>query len=148
MDVVGGGNALPRFIDPLKTAGIRVSLFVDSDLAQIDAAKRIGADIVELHAGAFADLYHEGERAEADASLERLREAAKLACSHGLEVHAGHGLTFETAVLVSQIEELVELNIGHFLIGEAIFGALHSTVQRMRAVMDNARAKISGAVSA
>jgi len=137
---VRGENHLRHFIQALKSAGIRVSLFVEADPIAIAAAARLGADIVELHTGAYCERALEDDAAGLARELERLRHAATAAANAGLEVHAGHGLTFNTVGAVARLPEIVELNIGHFLIGEAIFGGLTSAIQRMRALMDEARA--------
>jgi pyridoxine 5-phosphate synthase len=138
LDVTGGGKRLQRVVGELKDAGIRVSLFIEPDRATVEAAHSIGADIVELHTGAYCEraLEGSGERA---AELERLAAAARSAADAGLEVHAGHGLTFDTVAGVARLPQVVELNIGHFLIGEAIFDGLASAVKRMRVLMDAAR---------
>ena len=148
LDVVRARTELPEFIKPLKDKGIRISLFIDPDADQIEASAAAGADIVELHTGAWCEAVHEGEALKAQGELKRLGRSVEQAHALGLEVHAGHGLTFDTAGPVSAMPQVVELNIGHFLVGEAIFGGLHSTIQRMRALMDNARAEASGAASA
>jgi pyridoxine 5-phosphate synthase len=136
LDAVGGHNYLQHYVRQLAGAGIRVSLFIDPDLEQLDAARALGADIVELHAGSYCDAAPGPERA---AQFERIVIAAEQAARLGLECHAGHGLTFDTVGPVAAIATIVELNIGHFLIGEAIFGGLNSTIKRMRALMDKAR---------
>jgi pyridoxine 5-phosphate synthase len=122
-----------------------MSLFVEADPAQIAAAREVGAQVVELHTGAFCDAAREG-RAEAARHLEALRRAAAQAAGLGLEVHAGHGLDFETVGPVARIPQLVELNIGHFLIGEAIFIGLDAAIRRMRALMDQARSTAAESV--
>jgi len=132
-------NRLAQFIAPLREAGCRVSIFVAADEHEIEAAHRIGAAVVELHTGAYCDADNEGRSTERDAELERLRGCAAHARTRGLEVHAGHGLTFETVGPVAAYPEVVELNIGHFLIGEAIFSGLDSAIRRMRETMDRAR---------
>jgi len=139
LDVVAGGNRLAHVVGDLKAAGIRVSLFVEPDPAVIEAARRLDADIVELHTGAYCEKALEGDAAGLARELDRLARAAELAAAAGLEVHAGHGLTFNTVAGVARLPEVTELNIGHFLIGEAIFGGLPSAVRRMRALMDEAR---------
>ncbi|NND49078.1 MAG: pyridoxine 5'-phosphate synthase [Rhizobiales bacterium] len=144
LDVVGAGNSLPGFVSRLADAGIRVSLFIDPDAAQIDAAKRAGAAVVELHTGSYCEAASGTDRSAAAGELERLRSCAQHAASLGLEVHAGHGLSFETVAPVAEIGELVELNIGHFLVGEAIFSGLDSAIRRMRSMMDHARAEAHG----
>ncbi|MCG8559031.1 MAG: pyridoxine 5'-phosphate synthase [Hyphomicrobiales bacterium] len=148
LDVVAGHNLLTDYIAPIREAGIRVSLFIDPEPSQIEASAAVGADVVELHTGRYCEAAIHDERETVDVELRRLAEAATLSAAAGLEVHAGHGLTFDTVGPVAAMPEIVELNIGHFLIGEAIFGGLHSSVRRMRALMDTARAEISGSVSA
>jgi pyridoxine 5-phosphate synthase len=139
LDVAGGGDRLARVVADLKAAGIRVSLFIEPDAAAIAASEAIGADIVELHTGAYCERALEGDASGVARELDRLARGARLAAAAGLEVHAGHGLTFDTVAGVARLPEVVELNIGHFLIGEAIFGGLSSAVKRMRALMDDAR---------
>lgn len=140
LDVAGSEAALARFITPLREAGCRVSLFIGHEARQIDAAARTGAAVVELHTGAYCDLHHEGRLADRDIELAALTEAAGYAHSLGLEVHAGHGLTFDTVAPIAAIRELRELNIGHFLIAEAIFTGLDPAIRQMRRLMDAARA--------
>ena len=140
LDVVRGENHLRHFVEALKSAAIRVSLFIEPDRNAIAAAARLGADIVELHTGAYCERALEDDAAGLARELDRLRHAATAAANAGLEVHAGHGLTFNTVGAVARLPEIVELNIGHFLIGEAIFGGLTSAIQRMRVLMDEARA--------
>jgi pyridoxine 5-phosphate synthase len=144
LDVAGGFDKLKPFAARLGEAGIRLSLFIEPDPAQLDAAVRLGAPVVELHTGSYANL--EG-RARAE-ELDRLRAAAARCDELGLECHAGHGLTFDNVTPVAAIPQVVELNIGHFLVGEAIFGGLDSTIKRMRALMDQARAAAHGEQSA
>ena len=129
-------NRLAAFIAPLSAAGARISLFVGADERQLEAASRIGAPVVELHTGAYCDAETEADRA---AELARLREMAQVGADLGLEVHAGHGLTFDSVGPIAAIPEIAELNIGHFLIGEAIFAGLDTAIHRMRALMDRAR---------
>ncbi|OYD85201.1 pyridoxine 5'-phosphate synthase [Azospirillum brasilense] len=143
LDVAGQMENLKRYVGDLGAAGIRVSLFIDPEPAQLDAAKALGAPVVELHTGAYCDAPAGAERA---AELERIVRAAAHAEAIGLECHAGHGLSYETVGAVAAIPTIVELNIGHFLIGEAIFVGLGNTLQRMRAVMKDARLA-SGGVS-
>lgn len=131
LDVGGQEAYLHEYCGKLRAAGIRTSLFIDPESAQVEAAARVGADIVELHTGAYA----EGKKGE----LEKLRQAAEIASSLGLEVHAGHGLTLKNVGLIAAIPELVELNIGHFIVGEAVFLGLPEVLRRMRAAMDEAR---------
>ncbi|OYX44992.1 MAG: pyridoxine 5'-phosphate synthase [Rhodobacterales bacterium 32-67-9] len=140
LEVAREENRLAHFIAPLAEAGCRVSIFIAADAAQIEAAARIGAAVVELHTGAYCDLHAEGKFAERDAELQRLREMSAFAHSLGLEVHAGHGLTFDTVGPVAAFPEVRELNIGHFLIGEAIFVGLKPAIHEMRRLMNAARA--------
>ena len=139
LDVVQADNRLAHFIAPLREAGSRVSIFIAADKRQIDAAKRIGAQVIELHAGAYCDLHAEARLKESDAELDRLREMTAYAHSLGLEVHVGHGLTYETVKPVAAFPEVMELNIGHFLIGEAIFLGLKPAISEMRRLMNEAR---------
>ena len=140
LDVVGGHNAIAPMVRRFVEAGIRVSCFVDADLNQVAAAKSVGADIVELTTGFYCDAIRDGSDTAA-ALLERLKATAAEAHRLGLEVHAGHGIDFETVKAIAAIPEVTELNIGHFLIGEAIFTGLTPAIQRMRALMDEARAE-------
>jgi len=139
LEVAREENKLAHYIAPLRDAGCRVSIFIAADKAQIEAANRIGAQVIELHTGAYCDFHYEGRFAERDAELARLTEMATFAHSLGLEVHAGHGLTYETVQPIAAMPEVMELNIGHFLIGESIFRGLDSTIQEMRRLMDEAR---------
>lgn len=139
LDVASDQNRLADFIAPLRAAGCRVSMFIGHDPRQIEASARIGAAVVELHTGHYCDLHAEGRRAERDAELAALVEGARLAHSLGLEVHAGHGLTFDTVAPIAAIPEVRELNIGHFLIAEAIFTGLGPAITEMRRLMDAAR---------
>ena len=132
-------DRLSEQVDKLKAAGIRVSLFVDADTDDLSAAAQIGADIVELHTGRFCDLPAGAER---EAEYNRIVSAARFASTCGLEVHAGHGLSFETAGQITQIPEIVELNIGHFLMGAALFTGLSDAITQMRQIMDEGRAAI------
>jgi pyridoxine 5-phosphate synthase len=139
LDVAGDQARLTRYIAPLREAGIRVSMFIGHDRAQIEASAAIGAAVVELHTGHYSDLEAEGRAAEAAAELAALRRGAALAASLGLEVHAGHGLTYENVEPVAAIPEVMELNIGHFLVGEALFRGLGPAIEEMRRRMDAAR---------
>jgi len=139
LDVAGNEAALAAFIAPLREAGCRVSLFIGHERKQIEAAARIGAAVVELHTGAYCDFDTEGRPAERDAELAALCEAAVLADSLGLEVHAGHGLTFDTVGPIAAIPQVRELNIGHFLIAESVFVGLDEAIREMRRRMDAAR---------
>jgi pyridoxine 5-phosphate synthase len=140
LDVVRGHNAIAPVARRLAQAGIRVSCFIDPDLAQVAAAQAAGAQVVELHTGAYCQAVRE-RRPQAEALLAGLSEAAREAAALGLEVHAGHGIDYETVKPIAAIPQLTELNIGHFLIGEAIFIGLGPAIQRMRALMDEARAE-------
>ncbi|WBU64018.1 pyridoxine 5'-phosphate synthase [Paracoccus aerodenitrificans] len=139
LDVVGQEAMLARYIAPLREAGSRVSLFIGHEPAQIRAAARIGAAVVELHTGAYCDFDTEGRTAERDAELAALIEGAALADSLGLEVHAGHGLTFDTVAPIAAIPQVKELNIGHFLISEAIFLGFPDAITEMRRRIEEAR---------
>ena len=144
LEVAREENRLAHFIAPLRDAGCRVSIFIAADARQIEAAHRIGAEVIELHTGAYCDAHAEGHFAERDAELERLREMSAYAHSLGLEVHAGHGLNYETVQPVAAFPEVMELNIGHFIIGEAIFRGLAPAIHEMRRLMDAARAPAQG----
>ncbi|WP_313809257.1 pyridoxine 5'-phosphate synthase [Sphingobium sp.] len=135
LDAAGQIEALRPIVGALNEAGVRVSLFIEPDTAQIEAAIRLGAPVVELHTGRYAHLTGK-ERAE---ELRRLADAAALAAKNGIEPHAGHGLTFDNVGPIAAIPQIAELNIGHFLIGEAIFGGLESSIREMRRQMDLAR---------
>jgi pyridoxine 5-phosphate synthase len=139
LEVAREENRLAHFIAPLREAGCRVSIFIAADQRQIDAANRIGAQVIELHSGAYCDAHHEGRFEDRDRELKALREMSSYAHSLGLEVHVGHGLTYETVQPVAQFPEVMELNIGHFLIGEAIFLGLGPAMAEMRRLMDEAR---------
>ena len=139
LDVAGDDNRLAAFIAPLRDAGCRVSLFIGHEEAQIRAAARIGAEVVELHTGAYCDYHYEGEFAKRDAELSALREGAALAHALGLEVHAGHGLTYETVQPIAAMPDVRELNIGHFLMAESLFVGMKPAIAEMRRLMDEAR---------
>ncbi|MBD3785546.1 MAG: pyridoxine 5'-phosphate synthase [Sphingomonadales bacterium] len=139
LDVAADDNRLADYIAPLREAGARVSMFIGHDPRQIEASARIGAGVVELHTGHYCDLHYEGRFEERDIELEALRAGAAYAHSLGLEVHAGHGLTFETVTPIAAIPEVRELNIGHFLISEAVFLGLEPAITQMRHLMDAAR---------
>ena len=138
LDAAGQHNSLQPIVARLKDAGIRVSLFIAPDARQLEAAARLGAPVVELHTGPYA--HAEGDAEAMAAELARLAEAARIGAELGLEIHAGHGLTFDNVLPVAALPELAELNIGHFLIGEAVFTGLGPAIGRMRALMDQARA--------
>lgn len=139
LDVAREENHLAHYIAPLREAGCRVSIFIAADRNQIEAAARIGAQVIELHTGAYCDAHAEGDFAARDHELKRLREMSSFAHGLGLEVHAGHGLTYDTVKPVAAFPEVMELNIGHFLIGEAIFLGLTPAIVEMRRLMDEAR---------
>lgn len=138
LDAVKGYNYLVPYVRELVDAGIRVSLFVDPEKDQLDAAVSLGAPVVELHTGTYCEVE---EVAAREAELYRIQEAAAHAAAVGLECHAGHGLAFDTVAPIAAIPTIVELNIGHFLIGEAVFGGLEGAIKQMRALMDRARAE-------
>ncbi|WP_419737757.1 pyridoxine 5'-phosphate synthase [Ruegeria sp.] len=140
LEVAREENKLAHFIAPLRDVGCRVSIFIAADQRQIEAAHRIGAEVIELHTGAYCDAFAEGRMEDAERELESLRQMSTFAHSLGLEVHAGHGLTYETVKPVAAFPEVRELNIGHFLIGESIFLGLTPAIQEMRRLMDEARA--------
>ncbi|WP_170764010.1 pyridoxine 5'-phosphate synthase [Ruegeria lacuscaerulensis] len=140
LEVAREENKLAHYIAPLREAGCRVSIFIAADQRQIEAAHRIGAEVIELHTGAYCDAHAEGRMDEASSELESLREMSAFAHSLGLEVHAGHGLTYDTVKPVAAFPEVRELNIGHFLIGESIFLGLTPAIAEMRRLMDEARA--------
>jgi pyridoxine 5-phosphate synthase len=135
LDAAGQFDHLRPFVDRLRDAGIRVSLFIEPSERQVEAALRLGAPVVEFHTGRYAHV--EGD--ERSTELKRVADAAALATKNGIEPHAGHGLTFDNVIPVAAIPQIAELNIGHFLIGEAIFTGLDASVRRMRELMDEAR---------
>jgi pyridoxine 5-phosphate synthase len=139
LDVAGQHNSLVSAVARLKDAGIRVSLFIAAEPRQIQAAVAIGAPVIEIHTGAWCDALADKRTSAAQAEWDRIRHGAQLARRLGLEVHAGHGLDFATAEAIAALPEIVELNIGHFLIGEAVFSGLADAVRTMRAVMDRGR---------
>lgn len=139
LEVAREENKLAHFIAPLRDVGCRVSIFIAAEMKQIEAAHRIGADIIELHVGPYCDAFTDGHFDISDPELERLRDMSSYAASLGLEVHAGHGITNDTVKPIAAFPEVMELNIGHFLIGEAIFEGLENSIIRMRKLMDEAR---------
>jgi pyridoxine 5-phosphate synthase len=141
LDVAGQHNALSPFIARLNDAGIRVSLFISADVRQIEMAAKLRAPVIEIHTGAWCDAVMDGETDKAEAEWQRIVAGARLARSAGLEVHAGHGLDYATAETIAALPEIVELNIGYYMIGEAIFVGLGETVRVMRAAMDRGRNK-------
>ncbi|MGR3434546.1 MAG: pyridoxine 5'-phosphate synthase [Shimia sp.] len=140
LEVARDENRLAHFIAPLREAGCRVSIFIAADRRQIDAAHRIGAQVIELHTGAYCEAVDAGDAATRDRELATLAEMATYAHALGLEVHAGHGLSYGSVTPVAALPEVRELNIGHFLIGEAIFRGLGPAIAEMRRLMDAARA--------
>jgi pyridoxine 5-phosphate synthase len=139
LDVAGVAARLATYVGELAEAGIRVSMFVEPDPAQIDASHAVGAAVVELHTGTYCEAVTAGHAAATEAELARIRRAAARAAELGLECHAGHGLAFDSVGPVAAIPNVVELNIGHFLVGEALFVGLGPAIRRMRALMDEAR---------
>lgn len=139
LDAAGQHNHLAPIVTRLADAGIRVSLFIEPDVRQIDAAIRLRASVVEFHTGKYAHLLLDGDRDGADVELKRIADAAALATKNGIEPHAGHGLTFDNVVPIAAIPQIAELNIGHYLIGESIFIGLDAAILKMRALMDQAR---------
>jgi pyridoxine 5-phosphate synthase len=143
LDAAGQRDALRGAVARLADAGIRVSLFIAAEPVQIETAAAIGAPVIEIHTGAWCEAVTAGDAAAGAAEFERIVRGAALAKSAGLEVHAGHGLDFITAERIAALPEIVELNIGHFLIGEAVFDGLAEAVRRMRAAMDRGRARVN-----
>lgn len=142
LDIAGNNNRINDFSKMLQEQNIRVSLFIDPDQRQIQASADVGADIIELHAGAYCEAFIAGDQKLITHELEKLRIGAELGHELGLEVHAGHGLGFDTVSAVAAIPQIVELNIGHFLIGEAIFIGLEASIKKMRHLMNKARATL------
>ncbi|PHY20486.1 pyridoxine 5'-phosphate synthase [Caulobacter sp. BP25] len=143
LDVVKGQKRIADATTRLRTVGARVSLFIEPDPQQIRASVAAGAQVIELHTGAYCDAARAGEVERAEAILERLKKGAALAAELGLEVHAGHGIDYATVKPIAAIPQIAELNVGHFLIGEAIFVGLPQAIQRMRALMDAARVEMA-----
>jgi pyridoxine 5-phosphate synthase len=142
LDAAGGRETLRAAVGQLAEAGIRVSLFIAAEPAQIEAAVAIGAPVIEIHTGAWCAALDAANTSAAATEFARIKRGAALAASAGLEVHAGHGLDFASAEKIAGLSEIVELNIGHFLIGEAMFDGLAGAVRKMRAAMDRGRAQI------
>jgi len=143
LDAAGQRVELLPKVATLRAAGIRVSLFIAADPKQIETAAALGAPVIEIHTGAWCHALLDGDKAAAEREWQRIRTGAKLAKSLGLEVHAGHGLDYASAETISSLPEIAELNIGHFLIGEAVFTGLAQSVKAMRAAMDRGRAKMA-----
>lgn len=142
LDLLKNNKAIHKIAKRLKDAGIRLSLFIDPDKSQIEKAQEIGADIIEIHTGAFARSYI-NEKENYLSHYEEIDQLSVYANSIGLEVHAGHGLSYDTVSLVARIAVLKELNIGHFIIGESVFDGLDCVIRRMRAIINNSRKEIS-----
>lgn len=141
LDAAGQHDHLAMFVRQLGENGSRVSLFVEPNKRQLEAAKSLGASVVELHTGAYADSYYADEMDRMAQILDQLAEAAQYGEELGLEVHAGHGLTFDTVQPIAALPQIAELNIGHFLISEAIFSGLHASVRRMKNLIGQSRAE-------
>ena len=139
LDAAGEESALRSFIAPLAAQGSRVSFFIEADILQVEASARAGASVVEIHTGAYCHAHAQGRPEDREVALARIREGVRYARDLGLEVHAGHGLTFDSVVPFAAMTEIAELNIGHFLVGEAIFVGLADAIRRMRSRMDQAR---------
>jgi pyridoxine 5-phosphate synthase len=143
LDVVGQHNALAPFIARLNDAGVRVSLFISADPAQIETAARLRAPVIEIHTGAWCDAVVDGHATKAESEWQRIVKGAALARSAGLEVHAGHGLDYMTAEKIAGLPEIVELNIGYYMMGEALFVGIGETVRAMRAAMNRGRKNLA-----
>ncbi len=139
LDAAGLHNTLAPIVEELKAAGIRVSLFIEATDRQLDASLRLGVPVVEFHTGEYAHAFLDGDNAKIEAELKRISDMAALAAKNGIEPHAGHGLTFENVQPIAAIPQIAELNIGHYLIGEAVFTGLEPAIRRMRELMDEAR---------
>ncbi|UAB79498.1 pyridoxine 5'-phosphate synthase [Erythrobacter sp. SCSIO 43205] len=139
LDAAGLHNTLVPIVDQLREAGIRVSLFIEASEAQLDAAIRLGAPVVEFHTGEYAHAILEGDVQRTESELRRITDMSALAAKNGIEPHAGHGLTYDNIQPIAAIPQIAELNIGHYLIGEAIFAGLEPAIRRMRELMDEAR---------
>jgi pyridoxine 5-phosphate synthase len=139
LDAAGMHNTLVPICEELRAAGIRVSLFIEADERQLDAALRLGAPVVEFHTGEYAHAFLDGDAERVTRELRRFSDMAALAAKNGIEPHAGHGLTFDNVQPIAAIPQIAELNIGHYLIGEAVFVGLENAIRRMRELMDEAR---------
>ena len=139
LDAAGLHNTLVPIVDRLREAGIRVSLFIEAQERQLDAALRLGVPVVEFHTGEYAHAFESGDQERAAHELKRIADMAALAAKNGIEPHAGHGLTYENVQPIAAIPQLAELNIGHYLVGEAVFVGLEQAVRHMRELMDEAR---------
>ena len=145
LDAAGQHNHLAPVIAKLNEAGVRVSLFIAAERRQFDAAAQLRAPVVEIHTGAWCEALAHGDKAAAQAEWERIREGAKIAHDLGLEVHAGHGLDYASAETIAAVPSVVELNIGHYMVGEAVFEGLEKVVKSMRTAMDRGRRKAEAA---
>ena len=145
LDLVGQRQHLAPAIDALRRAGIRVSLFIGAEPVQIETAAALGAPVIEIHTGTWCDALVAGDDATAESEWLRIQDGARQARALGLEVHAGHGLDYASAEQIAALPEVVELNIGHFLIGEAVFAGLAATIATMRTAMQRGRAKAGAA---
>jgi pyridoxine 5-phosphate synthase len=139
LDAAGMDNTLAPIVEELRQAGIRVSLFIEADERQLDAALRLGAPVIEFHTGEYAHAFLAGDSDKVASEVKRISDMAALAAKNGIEPHAGHGLTFENVQPIAAIPQIAELNIGHYLIGEAVFVGLENAIRRMRELMDAAR---------
>jgi pyridoxine 5-phosphate synthase len=139
LDAAGRDNTLAPIVERLRDAGIRVSLFIEADERQLDAALRLGAPVVEFHTGEYAHAILDGDSERTERELRRIADMAALAAKNGIEPHAGHGLTYDNVQPIAAIPQIAELNIGHYLIGEAVFTGLEPAIRRMRELMDEAR---------
>lgn len=148
IDAASQTDRLAPVVSALRDANIRVSLFIEPDIRQIEAAHALGAPVVELHTGAYCEAAAERDLDGRTRALDLIRTAAECGAALGLEIHAGHGLGYDTVGPIAAIPQIRELNIGHFLVGEAIFSGLDAAIRRMRALMDEARAKSDGRASA
>lgn len=141
LDVKNNSNFLRDFVKPLRDVGSKVSIFLAADQEQIDAAIMVGATTVELHTGKYCDFHSDQNFAEKKTEFNKIRKMAEYASSHGMEVHAGHGLTLETVTEISSVPQIEELNIGHSLISDAIFSGLYRAIENMRLKMDEGRTR-------
>ncbi|WP_299191835.1 pyridoxine 5'-phosphate synthase [uncultured Erythrobacter sp.] len=139
LDAAGLDNTIAPIVERLREAGIRVSLFIEANERQLDAALRLSAPVVEFHTGEYAHAFLDGDGERVERELRRISDMAALAAKNGIEPHAGHGLTFENVQPIAAIPQLAELNVGHYLIGEAVFTGLEPAIRRMREMMDDAR---------
>ncbi|MEM9085357.1 MAG: pyridoxine 5'-phosphate synthase [Pseudomonadota bacterium] len=139
LDAAGLDNTLAPIVEELRGAGIRVSLFIEANERQLDAALRLGAPVVEFHTGEYAHAFLDGDHEKVASEVKRITDMAALAAKNGIEPHAGHGLTFENVQPIAAIPQIAELNIGHYLIGEAVFTGLENAIRHMRELMDAAR---------